>query len=205
MTTTSPARPLALIEREIEAASIAAQAEQSFAALPGQSTNPWSGSVGKLKALEAGRDQMRLRAKGEALQTALNEFRSIQDELERVTQERAAAEAELAEAERSPLVQKWRNAPGIARNMGYGQSWVQWSDFFLSAKPITHGAPECAIFFKSTECPERLRFDLGAEREAIIAYNTMRGQCTRLLVHWGSVEDRRQHLLRSCPELKGIA
>lgn len=165
-------------------------------------SGPLAGARQKRDELRQEANDIRLQLRGHEISKSLDELMALDKELVEATERREAADAEVRRQGESPIIQKWLAAPSIATQYGYRYSFDLWAAFILSGRAIYNAAPECALFFRSPECPEALQFNLEDDREHIVAYHRAKDEAQRASLMWTGAADRRQRLLQEHPELK---
>jgi hypothetical protein len=195
---------LTQIEAELPEAERRAEAELAMVAATGNAGR-WAGKAKLLDELRNEQKDLKLQVKGRELSKALAEFKALEEELERATKARQRAERAVRELAEDEALIRYLKAPSIAREYGYGHSFLLFQQFLESNRARTNGAPECLAFFESASCPEALRFNLEGDRDKIRRYREAVGQADLALMAWGAIADKRQRLLQENPELRDAA
>ncbi|HET6275725.1 MAG TPA: hypothetical protein VFE16_07325, partial [Candidatus Cybelea sp.] len=118
------ATALACLNAEIERAQRAADAESAYDAANGrEGPNPWANSGRALADLEADREQLTLRVKGQALTKSILELKRLDQEIAEAELEREHADRVLRQHSEHESVKRYLAATAICMRNGWGHSW----------------------------------------------------------------------------------
>lgn len=200
MATLTPEQELLDLRSRLSGLEESANAEAAFRSATGTSGR-WEGASERLNAAKTKIRELELQVEGQELSAAVQRLANLDAELAKADEARHAEDRKLAEMTVHPTISKWMQAPRVARQSGYGHSWLLWSDWYLSNRGPRSGMPECGTFFLGDECPNALRFNIEDDRVKVREYSEQRGACIKAIVVRDSIAAQRAALLRERPEL----
>lgn len=192
---------LAQIDAELPKAQQMADAERAYRAAY-HVGGLWEGAGKHLEKLKAERTDLQLQAEGRRLAAAETRLRELDRELEEAQALRDKADQAVRAALENTTVQRYRQAPTVARNCGFAHSWVHFSAWYESGRERYQAMPEDGPYFvDNPACPAALKFNLDADRTAVRKWRQAVSDADVALLRWGNAADRRSRLLNENPEL----
>jgi hypothetical protein len=160
----------------------------------------WSGSCKQRDELQSEARDLERIVRAEKRQAIESEMRQLDKALSLAASQRTSADHSVKTWLEHPTVQKWLNAPKVARDRGVGYSFEMCRSWIISGQSRAF-APQAAVCLNDPNWPQELNF-LPAERDAIRAFEQAKGSAERALLLWQNIVERRAHLLNSNPEFK---
>jgi hypothetical protein len=195
-------KTLSMIDFEIEQLRPRARAEAAFAAVAGRKENPWRGSTDQLKALEAEREQLGLRARGKEIVRVLEEYARICAEVDRNAEDASRAKAEVDRLEQNETMVRWKRARAVAASHGHlSMNFEHYQRWLLSDR-----APHARTIYEYPDInwPPEIRFDDETDRAILHRWTGAQHRETVAFGDAQAAQLKRDLLLEEHPELQGI-